>query len=331
MADFLENNVLTMEPNDDGAREFLSSQNWPNGLQNIFVRTLRIIPMRFFIFDDSGSMNTADGHKFVKGEHDQQTLVTCTRWLELLETVKFLIEASRFSSAPSEMRTLNGRPPFMVGTEDDDNSKITSFFETSPGGRTPLCKHIKDVITKIEKIAPTLISNGQKACVMIATDGEATDGDVMAAMLPLQDLPVYVVVRLCTDDEKVVKYWNEIDKNLELQLDILDDLTGEAKEVNHCNPWMTYGEPMQRLREFGSSTTELDMLDERPAGLDEIRVICEYIYGDSRDIIPHPALNQKEFQEYINQKSARKDGKVWNVLENTMKPWVDPHKIIVEL
>jgi len=59
--------------------------------------------------------------------------------------------------------------------------------------------------------------------------------------------------------------------------------------------------------------------------------ICYHSYGDSRDIIPHPALNQKEFQEYINQKSARKDGKVWNVLENTMKPWVDPHKIIVEL
>ena len=166
----------------------------------------------------------------------------------------------------------------MVGTEDDDNDKISEFYETSPGGRTPLCMHIKDVIQKIKIIAPELNSRGQKACLMIATDGEATDGDIMEAMAPLQDLPVYVVIRLCTDDAKVLGYWNEIDKNLELQLDVLDDLSGEAKEVSHHNGWLTHGEPLQRLREFGSSSSELDMLDEQTAGLEQIRVICEYMY-----------------------------------------------------
>lgn len=330
MSGFSENNILTNEPNDDGAREYLSSKNWPQGLQNMFMRSLRTIPMRFFIFDDSGSMNTSDGHKLVDGPNNLRKLVSCTRWLELLATVEFLIDASRASNAPSEIRTLNGRPPFMVGTEDDDNAKISEFYETSPGSRTPLCKHIKDVIQKIKIIAPELNSRGQKACLMIATDGEATDGDIMEAMVPLQDLPVYVVIRLCTDDAKVVGYWNEIDKNLELQLDILDDLSGEAKEVSHRNGWMTYGEPLQRLREFGSSTSELDMLDEQTAGLEQIRVICEYIYGDSRDAIPHPALNHQEFVAYIDRHSAQRDGVTWNVNENAMKPWVDSSKIEVK-
>jgi len=39
--------------------------------------------------------------------------------------------------------------------------------------------------------------------LVIATDGEASDGDVAAALRPLQQLPVSVTVRLCTDDEAV--------------------------------------------------------------------------------------------------------------------------------
>ncbi len=45
---------------------------------------------------------------------------------------------------------------------------------------------------------------GQKATVVIATDGEATDGDVSDAMRPLQNLPVWVVIRLCTNEQAVV-------------------------------------------------------------------------------------------------------------------------------
>ena len=52
---------------------------------------------------------------------------------------------------------------------------------------------------------------GQKATVVIATDGEATDGDVSDAMRPLQNLPVWVVIRLCTNEQVVVgKYHTTI-------------------------------------------------------------------------------------------------------------------------
>ena len=48
------------------------------------------------------------------------------------------------------------------------------------------------------------------------------------AMRPLKDLPVWVVVRLCTNDEKIVDYWNRVDEELELSMDVLDDLGGEV-------------------------------------------------------------------------------------------------------
>ena len=40
-----------------------------------------------------------------------------------------------------------------------------------------------------------------------------------------------VVVRLCTDDERIFAYWNGVDADLEFDLDVIDDWTGEADEV----------------------------------------------------------------------------------------------------
>jgi hypothetical protein len=33
-------------------------------------------------------------------------------------------------------------------------------------------------------------------------------------MRPLQQLPVFVVLRLCTNDEAVIGYWNDIEKGM---------------------------------------------------------------------------------------------------------------------
>ena len=65
--------------------------------------------------------------------------------------------------------------------------------------------------------------------MVIATDGVSTDGDLTDVMRPFEQLPVWVVVRLCTDDDAIVRYWNDIDAELELELDVLDDFASEAE------------------------------------------------------------------------------------------------------
>jgi hypothetical protein len=130
------------------------------------------------------------------------------------------------------------------------------------------------VIRDIQAAAPKLIAARQKCVLIIATDGEASDGDVAEAMRPLRELPVQVVLRLCTDSDSVAEYWNQVDQDLELNMDVLDDLIGEAEEVQSCNGWLTYAEPIHRLREFGVTMREFDLLDEKPLSYAQIRNIC---------------------------------------------------------
>jgi hypothetical protein len=194
---------------------------------------------------------------------------SCSRWVELSESLLFHANLAHKGSIACEFDFLNNTSsgPFVIGCGNEDSIKalndFKTYFERTPVYATPLCKHIRNVTKKIERKASELRRNNQVACVIIATDGESTDGDVADVLRPLKYLPVLIIIRLCTNEERIVEYWNNIDKQLQLHIDVLDDLKGEAEEVQKNNPWLTYGEPLHRMREFGLTIKELDMLDEK--------------------------------------------------------------------
>ena len=100
-----------------------------------------------------------------------------------------------------------------------------------PGGCTPLTDHILAIHAEIEAMLPELRARGQKVAVIIATDGLPTDdqgyGDkahqdqFVNALRVLEGLPVWVVIRLCTDEEDVVSFYNDLDQLLELSMEVL--------------------------------------------------------------------------------------------------------------
>ena len=55
-------------------RDFLSRKSWPAGLQNALINGLQTTPARFFICDNSGSMQANDGHRLT-GEGNALKLV----------------------------------------------------------------------------------------------------------------------------------------------------------------------------------------------------------------------------------------------------------------
>lgn len=307
------------------AQKYLTAHDWPASLQQVLLKNLERLPIRFFILDDSGSMSTGDGHRLV-GEGARKQLISCSRWAELGDSVRFHAGLAEASGAISEFRMLNRSVPITVGHRDENNGHsvkaLLDLFEDSPSGKTPLCQHIRDVIQKIRGMEAWLRSTHQRAVVVIATDGESTDGDMAAAMKALEQLPVWTVVRLCTDEDSISNYWNDIDKVLELDLDILDDISGEAAEVHAVNRWLTYGEPLHRMREFGVTLKEMDRLDEQTLSSDEIVTVIAAVLGGPAEEYPNPQINPRGFMQMVIARN-RAGGEVWNPITKRPAPWVN--------
>lgn len=110
----------------------------------------------------------------------------------------------------------------------------------------------------------------------------------------LRRLKAIVVVQLCTDDTDVVDFWNRFESKVEAPLDVLDDYVSEAKEVYAKNPWLTYGMPLNRLREMGFEDALLDKLDEESFALFDICGFLRILFGNVA--FPDPNMNWKNVQ-----------------------------------
>ena len=118
-------------------------------------------------------------------------IVKCTRWAELTESMLFIAELSEALRVPSEFRLLNGADPIIVGMGDDQGESLKFLKDVmgdSPAGPTPLCSQINSVVEAISSIQDVLRANNQKVTVMIATDGESSDGNVADALRPLTNV-----------------------------------------------------------------------------------------------------------------------------------------------
>ena len=96
-------------------------------------------------------------------------------------------------------------------------------------------------------------------------------------------------MRLCTEENHVVDFWNKIDEDLELNMDVLDDLCGEAAEVAPHAPWLTYGAELHRLREWGCQRKIFDLLDERKLHVNKVSAVAALVLGGAAADLPHPA------------------------------------------
>lgn len=141
-------------------------------------------------------------------------------------------------------------PAHLLVRAAEDVAALRASLASGPSGGTPLCSHVRQIVNEIKleeqrlrtsgkvrgaafrtlrartdcspfpphppNLAPDPparppLSAAQQAVLTIVTDGQPTDGDLARAMQPLSELPVWLVVRLCTDEADVVAYWSNLD------------------------------------------------------------------------------------------------------------------------
>merc|ERR1739845_21401 len=201
-------------------------------------------------------------------------------------------------------------------------------------GCTPLTKHVNDIRKNIEKMLPTLQKEGKRVSLTIATDGLPTNAQGYSkedirmefgkALGSLSGLPLWVVIRLCTDDSGVVDFYNNLDSRLELNMDVLDDFESEAKEANQYNKWLSYGLPLHRMREAGYRSRLTDLLDERKFTKDELRDFTGLIFGQAvmLDGLPDPQVDWNGFKKAVNS-LQQKENLIYNPVSNKLAPWMN--------
>lgn len=320
----------------------------PAGLRKTLISNAHdTIAKRFWIIDNSGSMSLSDGH-LTSVDHGNHDAESCTRWDEVSETVSCHAQLASALAAPTEFRLLNppkhggplirGPQRFRVGyglnsqKQRAKDCKLANsiMLRNSPSGRTPIAETIKDIRRDIVQMLPQL--GDSKVCIVIATDGcnynaqnaglevneEERNQEMVEALESLQGLPVCVVVRLCTDHKPVVGFYNSLDENSRIDIDVLDDHIAEADEVFEHNPWLNYALVLHRMREMGQDCRLFDLLDERPLTQKEVREFCVILFGKEN-------LRDGDWKSFVNNLDhfQRKERKHWNPNTKTLTPWIN--------
>lgn len=322
-----------------------SLPNFPPGIvEALLTSSSEAFPVRFFVVDNSGSMQAGDGNRTILDAQGRGRLVRATRWEELADTVMQVGAMALALNARTDFHLLNPRTCGQFFSMGDDatagaipiaGGRLESLqglreviCGTSPAGTTPLTESVMALVSLIEPAAAKLRARGQQAVVILATDGMPNDPpSFLAALKTLQALPVWTVVRLCTDDDGVVEYWNQLDGSLEAPLEVLDDHAGEAKECAQKNGWLTYGAAMHLARTFGMHDRLWDLLDEQALLPSQVRQFCTLLLSDGSGggvALPEPELDPRAFVTAVTAALQRSDAPpVFDPLSGRMKPWID--------
>uniref|UniRef100_A0A7S2EWP1 VWFA domain-containing protein n=1 Tax=Trieres chinensis TaxID=1514140 RepID=A0A7S2EWP1_TRICV len=335
---------------EESSVDELKSQGFTEGLARALAANKDIFPVRFWVVDNSGSMNKPDGHRIIETtKHNNVKIVPCTRWEEIKECVNYHAQMAALLAAPTVFRLLNnpgtrvGMQEFSVAERGDDlvhddyQTARSIMNKTSPSGLTPLNDHIIYMHERIRAMAPALERDGKKAVIVLATDGLPTDdmgyssefasSQFIQSLRLLEGLPVWIVIRLCTDEEDVVNYYNDLDEQLELSLEVLDDFTAEAMEVFEHNSWLNYALPLHRIRELGFHDRVFDLIDERNLTKSELRQFCFLLFGEAQfDGVPDPNVDWLGFLNEIERMLLREKNQ-WNPLKKKIMPWIDTKQL----
>lgn len=294
------------EDHNPQAAERLTGLGVPPGLAQQILREDVLIGRRIFLLDNSGSTQAPDGHHLVR-EGGQLRMQNCSRWDEITHMAfEHAVWNSKIGT-PCEFMLLNppSHPERREGVDfacmstshcssqeaDQQVMAVRQMLDRSnPGGVTPIADRLDELHRRISREKQDLLARGQRVILILVTDGlpttarsgMSTNEDKQRLVMSLKrltmDLPVFVIIRLVTDDDSVVEYYNSVDQEIELNLEVLDDIKSEAQEIHrNGNGWLVYSPILHQIREGGTFIKLFDLLDERALAPVEISLLCQLL------------------------------------------------------
>jgi hypothetical protein len=268
---------------------------------------------RFIIVDNSGSMAIP-------------TDVGISRWEELKIDLKWIRDTTIALGTNTHLQLLNkpdGKIQHSIDINSSTGEELDKMINSYPSGGTPLCRSIRQVYDKLI-ISP---NNYDNVCVIIMTDGESSDGSIESALKLFEHLPshisISVIVRLCTDSTQLVEYWDNVDNNVEVNLDVIDNIVNEGIQVHMFNPWVAYWMELHNARMFGGLPRIFDIIDERPFTFAEKIEFINYLLSEPI-VFPNPIDNLAECRELLANANIPL---VYDVHLKTMRPCIDVERI----
>lgn len=182
------------------------------------------------------------------------------------------------SDSPTEIRILNKAEPLLIGQDGSKSSSLAAVLSEltiERTGLTNICKQIRDIAKQLQDMESIRDDKSKIALLIIMAGGESSDGSIADALGSLEGLRVQIIIRICTDESSVIEYWENANSQVDLDILILHDVRSEALAVARNNSWLTYGEPLHRLREFGVMVPAVDLLGYRQLSRHEIQTVAQ--------------------------------------------------------
>jgi len=280
--------------------ERLIGLGMPAHIARLVVQENAQIARRIFL-DNSGSTQNFDGKVLDDLPGQEKEWRQCTRWEEICQIAVMHARWNMEYGTLSEFVILNpdssspkfeqGNDYFMIdnakGNGDQQIEQLDQMLQCVRHlGDTPITNRLREIRAQLAPQAAELARSGQKVILVLVTDGVPStndgnldyDGMVQELRRFSTELPVQLVVRLCTDDDEVAEFYNQILRDLELQLDIIDDMVSEAgKAYKRGNSFFAYTPIIQLLREGGTSLKVLNVLGERHLNPTEAALVSQLL------------------------------------------------------
>eukprot|EP00038_Savillea_parva_P009093 m.181218 g.181218 ORF g.181218 m.181218 type:complete len:489 (+) comp15192_c0_seq1:96-1562(+) len=298
----------------------------------------------------SSSATTPEGER----QGAKYTLDSATRWDEIKQVARDHARHNLELNHVCEFHLLNSRDPskktmregadfVRLAPEDGLTAGLAALDRmlngTRPNGTTPLAESLSFMNQRIARYAPALQEQGKMMYVVVVTDGIPTPltwnwsvssqqmhSAKQRAVNELYQIvgrfPVSLVVRLCTNDDEGISFWNNLDEEEEFALDVIDDLKGEAVEIYGVrNGFFVYTPALHRIREGGFPHAIFDRMDEKRLAPPQQAELLRMLLVDRKDGdgVPLPPPTAPNFKAEVKAR-AKKLPSVWDPRTNRLRP-----------